>query len=168
MITATPITSANFAEFGEVIDTSQAPHILINNDLCKRFTDLASFDIDDGTAGLSLFQSELRATPYACDLLERHPKGSQCFIPMGGSAYFVITSADDAGKPSRNIKAYLALPHQCVNIFKNTWHGVLAPISGSGLFAVIDRIGTGQNLEEYTLPSPITIQPPDTDRGPTD
>lgn len=164
MIPAIPITSANFASFGEVIETSGHPHKLINEGLCQRFTDLASFDIDDGTVGLSLFQSELRETPYTCTLLERHPKGSQCFIPMGGSAYLVITADDESGKPSADIHAFLAAPHQCVNIAKNTWHGVLAPISGTGLFAVIDRIGTAgdtdPNLEEHLLETPVKVHPP--------
>lgn len=153
---AAPITAAAFAPFGEVIETGDGPHILINEGKCRRYTDLASFDVVDGSVGLSFFQSELRPTPYACTLLERHPLGSQCFVPMGDSSYFVIVAEDAGGKPGA-ISAFIAGPHQAVNIARNTWHGVLAPISGSGLFAVLDRIGQGQNLEEHGLEEPMLI-----------
>ncbi len=160
MISARPITPAAFAPYGEVIETKDHDHILINEGLCKRFTDLAAFDIEDGHLGLSLFQSELRSLPYACTLMERHPKGSQCFIPQGDSSYLVIVARDDGGRPATP-EVFLAAPHQSINIARNVWHGVLAPISGTGLFAVLDRIGAGTNLEEYTLAEPIEITVPD-------
>ncbi len=156
-ISAPPITTESFAQFGEVIEITDGPFVLINEGKCQRYSDLASFDIDEGGLGLSLFQSELRPTPYECTLLERHPLGSQCFVPMGDSSFFVIVAPDDNGKPGP-ISAFVAGPHQSVNIAKNTWHGVLAPISGTGLFAVLDRIGPGQNLEEYPLEEAVLIK----------
>ncbi|MFZ9132361.1 MAG: ureidoglycolate lyase, partial [Gemmobacter sp.] len=42
-------------------------------------------------------------------------------------------------------------------VLRNTWHGVLTPLAGSGLFAVIDRIGPGANLEEHHLADPWTV-----------
>lgn len=156
---APPITSAAFAPFGEVIETAgQDTHILINEGLCKRFTDLASFDVIDGVVGLSLFQAELRAVPHRCDLVERHPLGSQCFIPMGNSRYLVIVAEDAGGVPGA-LQAFTAGPDQIVNIGRNIWHGVLAPIAGSGLFAVLDRIGGGVNLEEYPLETAVMVRP---------
>ena len=155
MLKATPISAQAFAPFGGLIETS-GDHSLINEGLCKRFTDLANIDVDEGEIGLSLFQSEIRPVPYKCGLLERHPQGSQCFIPMGGSDYLVIVAPDDDGQPGQP-RPFLAKSDQVVNIAKNTWHGVLAPISGSGLFGVIDRIGPGANLEEFELPEPVMI-----------
>ncbi len=156
---APPITQAAFAPFGQVIETAgQDTPILINEGLCKRFTDLGSFDVVDGTLGLSLFQAELRPVPHICDLVERHPLGSQCFIPMGNSSYLVIVAPDAGGVPGP-LQAFTAGPDQVVNIARNTWHGVLAPISGSGLFAVMDRIGGGVNLEEHVLENPVQVQP---------
>jgi len=151
---AAPLTQDAFAPFGEVI-TCSGDFSLINAGQCQRFTDLASFDVLDGTIGLSLFQSELRKLPYSCDLLERHPLGSQCFVPMGNSDFLVIVAEDENG-PVRP-QAFHARSDQTVNIARNTWHGVLAPISGTGQFAVLDRIGEGPNLEEVHLPQPIVV-----------
>jgi len=154
-VKAAPLTQNAFARFGEVVTCAGDDFSLINAGKCKRFTDLASFDIVDGQVGLSLFESELRELPYACDLLERHPLGSQCFVPIGGSDYLVIVAEDEDG-PTRP-QAFHARADQTVNIGRNIWHGVLAPISGSGLFAVMDRIGEGANLEEVTLTTPIIV-----------
>lgn len=158
-LSAPPITADAFARFGQVIETAtQDSFILINEGLCKRYSDLAGFEVEDGALGLSLFQAQIRPLPHACTLVERHPMGSQCFIPMGGSSYLVIVAPDDGGRPGP-LQAFTAAPHQTVNIAKNTWHGVLAPISGTGLFAVLDRIGQGKNLEEVTLDSPVHVTP---------
>lgn len=155
-IFASPITAEVFAPFGEVVAVG-GPSVLINDGLCARFTDLASIDVVDGQAGLSLFQSQLRALPYACDLLERHPLGSQCFIPMSEAALLIIVAPDNNGTPGAPI-AFVATNDVAVNIARNTWHGVLAPTKGSGLFAVIDRIGEGANLEEHRLERPILVE----------
>ena len=158
-IEAVPISAEAFAPFGDLIEPGTIPAVLINEGLCKRFTDLARFDIEDGTLGLSLFDAEIRVLPHRLDLMERHPLGSQCFVPLGGSSYLVIVAQDDGGAPGMP-RAFVAGPEQPVNIAKNTWHGVLAPISGSGLFAVLDRIGPGQNLEEHRLREPVLVSLP--------
>ena len=155
-LTAEPLTQAGLGDLGEVIETAPEGFALINAGLCRRFTDLARIDILDGRPGLSLFAAELRPLPYRFDLLERHPLGSQCFIPMGESEYLVIVAPDEDGVPGAP-RAFHAGPSQCVNIGRNVWHGVLAPVAGSGLFAVIDRIGEGPNLQEHRSPEAQTV-----------
>ncbi|MBY4892658.1 ureidoglycolate lyase [Rhodobacteraceae bacterium N5(2021)] len=152
---AVPITPEAFAPFGQVI-ALKGKFVTINDGMCQRFGDLADIDIVDGKPGLSLFQSKLRALPYTCHLLERHPLGSQCFIPMSDAALLVIVAPDEGGHPGQP-EVFVARNDVAVNIARNTWHGVLAPIEGSGLFAVIDRIGAGNNLEEHRLEQPLTI-----------
>ncbi|MEM1362809.1 MAG: ureidoglycolate lyase [Pseudomonadota bacterium] len=157
-LVAETISADGFAPFGELIEVSGDPTTMINAGRCKRYTDMAKFDLVDGRLGLSLFDSDICALPVRCDLLERHPLGSQCFVPMGGSSYIVVVAEDDAGTP-HNSRAFVASSNQAVNIGRNIWHGVLSPISGSGLFAVLDRIGPGANLEEVTLKEPLQIMP---------
>ena len=153
---AEPLTAAAFAPFGEVLEIAGPPDKIINQGKCGRYHDLAGMDFSDGRAGISLFQAELRGLPYLLDLLERHPLGSQAFIPMSQSR-FLITVAEDAGGVPAAPRAFIARAGQGVNLRCNVWHGVLCPLDGSGLYAVIDRIGEGNNLEEYWLPQPIEI-----------
>ena len=152
-----PIAPATFAPFGDVLEAEGAPDRLINAGLCGRFHDRARLDFGpDGRAGISIFRAELRRLPLALDLLERHPEGSQAFVPMSADGFLVVVAPDAGGVPGRP-RAFLTRPGQGVNILRNTWHGVLSPLAGSGLFAVIDRIGPGANLEEHRPAEPWII-----------
>lgn len=150
-----PMDHGAFAPFGDVVATIGAPDKMINQGLCARFHDRATLDFDDGIAGISLFQSEIRSIPFDMELMERHPQGSQAFIPMCQNGFLVVVAADDNGPTG--IRAFETSPGQAINIHKNIWHGVLTPLSGSGLFAVIDRIGDGQNLEEFYFDTPVHV-----------
>lgn len=151
-----PISEEAFMPFGDVIKTGTVTPKLINNDKCRRFSDLANLDILDGQTGISLFHADIRTLPYELNLLERHPLGSQCFIPMDASEYIVVVANDQNGVPQTPV-AFFANSTQSINIARNIWHGVLTPVGGSGLFAVVDRIGNGSNLEEYILEKPFLI-----------
>jgi ureidoglycolate lyase len=152
-----PLTAEVFAPFGEVLEASGAPDRLINRGLCGRFHDRARLDFADGRAGLSLFLAEPRALPYALDMVERHPEGSQAFIPMHEHPFLVIVAEDSGGAPGTP-RAFVTAPGQGVNYRRNVWHGVLAPLHAPGLFAVVDRIGGGGNLEEYWFDDPWTVE----------
>ena len=156
MIKAVPLTADGFAPFGDVLDCSGAPDKMINAGLCGRFHDRAKIDVSDGHTGISIFNAVPRSLPYELTLLERHPEGSQAFIPMTSHGFLIITAEDDNGRPGR-IHAFLSAPGQAINFHRGTWHGVLTPLHEPGLFAVVDRIGDGANLEEVVLDTPVLI-----------
>lgn len=132
---------------------------MINAGRCGRWHDRARLDFGpDGRAGISLFRSLARSLPLACDLLERHPLGSQAFIPMTAAPFLVIVAPDAGGTPGR-LRAFLTAPGQGINLLAGTWHGVLTPLASPGLFAVVDRIGPGANLQEFPLSPPVMIAP---------
>ncbi|MHA6344919.1 ureidoglycolate lyase [Roseivivax sp. CAU 1761] len=151
-----PLDRAAFAPFGDVLDTEGAPDRLINQGLCGRYHDRARLDFGDGRAGISLFDAEPRSLPLLLDMVERHPEGSQCFVPMSHDAFLVVVAPDEAGRPGRP-RAFCTAPGQAVNFHRGVWHGVLTPLSAPGLFAVIDRIGPGANLEEHWFDTPYTV-----------
>lgn len=146
-----PLTAEAFAPFGDVLECAGEPDKLINAGLCGRYHDRATLDFGpEGRAGLSLFNAQPRSLPYSFDLLERHPEGSQAFIPMTEHPFLVIAAPDDNGRPATP-RAFLTAPHQGINFHRGIWHGVLTPLKAPGLFAVVDRIGTTANLEEVFL-----------------
>lgn len=159
MIALEPLTDEVFAPFGDVLSTDGAPDKIINQGLCGRYHDLANLDFSDGRAGLSLFKSEPRTLPLQLDMMERHPDGSQAFLPMSEHAFLVVVAPDEDGKPGTP-RAFLTSPGLGVNYFRNIWHGVLTPLSEPGLFAVVDRIGEGANLEEHWFDTPYIIDVP--------
>ncbi|MEY8843133.1 ureidoglycolate lyase [Cribrihabitans sp. XS_ASV171] len=155
-IATEPLTREGFAPFGELLDTAGAPDRIINQGLCGRYHDRATLDFVQGRAGISLFEAEPRSLPYLLDMVERHPEGSQAFLPMTQAPFLVIVAPDAGGAPGRP-RAFLTAPGQGINFYRGTWHGVLTPLSAPGLFAVVDRIGEGKNLEEYWFDTPWTV-----------
>lgn len=151
-----PISVEAFAPFGDLIDASGDPDKVINQGQCGRFHDRAALDFSDGRAGISIFNANPRSLPYALDMVERHPDGSQAFIPMTHQSFLVVVASDEGGKPGRP-RAFLTQPGQAVNYHRGTWHGVLTPLHGPGLFAVVDRIGDGPNLEEHWFDEPYEV-----------
>jgi ureidoglycolate lyase len=156
-ISIQPMDAASFASFGDVLTLKSKPDKMINQDMCGRHHDLAKLDFTDGQAGISLFDAVPRQLPYTLDMMERHPLGSQAFIPLHEHSFLVIVASDMGGKPGEPL-AFLTAPRTGINIYKNTWHGVLTPLQAPGMFAVIYRIGYGKNLEEYWLDEEYIIQ----------
>lgn len=155
-LTLQPLTAAAFAPFGDVLEVAGDPDKIINQGLCGRYHDRANIDIVDGKAGISLFKAQARALPITLDMMERHPLGSQAFLPMSHDPFVVIVAPDADGAPGQPL-AFLTTPGQGVNYARGTWHGVLTPLHAPGLFAVVDRIGDGANLQEHWFEKPFII-----------
>lgn len=152
-----PLTAEAFAPFGDMLDCAGDPDRIINAGACGRWHDRARLDFGpDGRAGISVFSAQPRSLPHTCDLLERHPEGSQAFIPMHQNEWLVIVAPDVGGQPGQP-RAFLAAPGQGINLHRGTWHGVLTPLHAPGLFAVIDRIGAMPNLHEVAIDPPFTV-----------
>lgn len=151
-ITTEPLTHEAFAPFGDVLDAT-GNFRLINAGLCQRFHNRARLDFAAAQPGISIFQAEPRILPYCLDLIERHPEGSQAFIPMTQNPFLIIVATSPADTPS----AFLTNGAQGINLHRGTWHGVLTPLTAPGLFAVIDRIGDGPNLEEHHFTEPWIV-----------
>ena len=155
-IKAEQLTTDGFAPYGDVLEAEGAPDRLINQGLCGRFHDRAKLDFGDGRAGVSLFRAEPRSLPYKLEMVERHPDGSQCFVPMSPDPFLVIV-ADRGDQIPGAVRAFLTAPGMAINFHRGTWHGVLTPLASPGLFAVIDRIGEGPNLEEHWFEAPLLV-----------
>ena len=151
-----PLTPSAFAPFGDVLQLRDTPDKIINQGLCGRHHDLAQMNMTNGRAAISLFNAQPRQFPFTLELMERHPDGSQAFIPMHQNPYLVIVAHDKDNAPDTP-KAFIA-SGVGVNYHRNVWHAVLCPLSDPGLFAVVDRIGDGANLEEHWFDIPWVLE----------
>ena len=151
-----PMTAEAFAPFGDLLDCSGDADKIINQGQCGRYHDRAALDFADGRAGINLFNANPRDLPYKLELVERHPDGSQAFIPMSEHPFLVIVAPDVDGAPGTPL-AFETAPGQAINFHRGTWHGVLTPLHAPGLFAVVDRIGSGDNLQEHWFDDPYTV-----------
>lgn len=162
VLTAHPLTRAAFAEFGDIIDTDWADHYPINGGMAERYHDLANVEAEGPSARvlISIFRGKPYAFPLELRLVERHPLGSQAFVPLGGKPYLVVVCYDGPNGPGEP-HAFVAGPGQGVNYPSNRWHAVLTPIGAPQDFLVVDRGGDGVNLEEHHFTEPWTIHLPD-------
>jgi len=156
-VTPEPLTANAFAPFGRVIAASDdAVRLEINQGHAVRYDGLAALDVNDGggTGAISLF----RARPLSelvLRVFERHPLGSQAFVPLGGGDYLVAVApagAFDAGA----VRVFRAGGHQGVQYAKGVWHHFLLVLAESD-FLVVDRAGPGDNCEEIELADPIRV-----------
>ena len=113
------LTKEAFAPYGDILTLKPAPDKLINQGLCGRHHDLALMDFGlDGRAGISLFDATPRSLPYVLELVERHPEGSQAFIPMTQNPFLVIVAPDESGTPGRPL-AFRTGAGQGINFHRN-------------------------------------------------
>ncbi|WP_413572865.1 ureidoglycolate lyase [Brucella sp. H1_1004] len=163
-----PLTKAGFAPFGDVIETEGAELRLINKGTTERFHDLAHVEAEgtDARVLINIFRGQSFAAPIDITMLERHPFGSQAFVPLHGRSFLIVVAEDDNGKPAKP-QAFLARGDQGVNYWRNVWHHPLVSLEEISDFLVVDRGGKEDNLEEYFFPDLIyrieTIPVPATD-----
>ena len=158
-LTPEPLTPEGFAPFGSVIEArDDAVKIEINQGHATRFDALAHVDVADGggTPVISLF----RARPLAelvLKVFERHPLGSQSFMPLSGRPYLVAVAP--AGTfDSAAVRLFRAEAHQGVHYRKGVWHHFLLALGGESDFLVVDRAGAGDNCDEVGLPPGAQIE----------
>lgn len=154
---AEPLTAEGFVPFGDVIeaDPSSENHFSINGGLIERFNDLATIDVTpEGGRPLVNIAICNKATslPYHIVFLERHPLGSQAFIPMDDTPMIVaVAPAQDHIEPS-DIRAFITNGKQGINYNRSVWHMPMAPLADGIKMLMIDRGGEGNNYEEFHFP----------------
>ncbi|MBP0614135.1 ureidoglycolate lyase [Jiella mangrovi] len=154
-----PLTKAAFAPFGDVIEMADAEERLINGGTTTRYHDLATVDVgaEGGRPLISIFRGQPFAFPIAITMFERHPLGSQAFYPLSGRPWLAVVAAEDGGRPGEPL-VFIASGTQGVNYAPGVWHHPLLALDETSQFLVVDRGGTGDNLEEAILAEPFHIE----------
>jgi len=147
-----PLTREAFAPFGDVIELEGAKQIPINLGTTIRFHDLAKVDVTDegGRTLVNLFRGQPRVLPFEVKMLERHPLGSQAFIPLNDKPYLVVVAPAGELDESK-VRAFVSSGWQGVNYAKGVWHHPLLSLGEVSDFIVVDRGGGGLNLNEQDL-----------------
>jgi len=153
-----PLSAAGFAPFGDVIEAAGAASFPFNGGMAERFHDLARTEVLGAGArlGISIGAARPYALPLALRLVERHPLGSQAFVPLTADPFLVVVAPDLGGEPGAPL-AFLTAPGQGVNYLRNVWHGVLTPLDRAAAFLIVDRIGPGGNLQEHVYDPPWRV-----------
>ena len=147
-----PITKENFKKFGDMITTDDINPLEINDGYAKRFDKIANLDTkkDNGESTISIFSALKRSFPMKVDMMEKHPLGSQAFIPMKETTFLAFV-APQGQKPDLNkAEAFIVPKGIGINYNSGVWHFPL--ISSEDMnFLVVDRKGDGDNLVLHNL-----------------
>ncbi|CCD93592.1 Ureidoglycolate hydrolase [Bradyrhizobium sp. ORS 375] len=158
-LTPQPLTKTAFAAFGDVVETAGAAPIEINQGFARRCNGLAAVDVASGGAAvnISLFEAKPRPRPIEIKLMERHPLGTQLFMPLQDRPWLVLVCHDPRDPAS--YYAFTASGQQGVNYARNVWHHPLLVFDAGSRFMVVDRMGP-DNLEELWLEQPLLLSIP--------
>ncbi|GAA0594289.1 ureidoglycolate lyase [Paenochrobactrum glaciei] len=159
-IKISPLTASAFAPFGDILCKTQAPSAFhINQGNCLRHHDLAKVEATGTNARvmINIFSAKPYGLPFHLNMVERHPYGSQAFMPLSSEPFLVIV-AHDTGEDPAKPQAFITQSGQGINIHRNVWHGVLTPLNKPSDFLVIDRGGDENNLQEFFFPKPYLIK----------
>lgn len=157
-----PLSAQGFEQFGQVIELENAEQISINHGLTTRFHDLLHIDTNDqdGRPIVSLFRTAPIPLPHKVTMMERHPLGSQGFIPMGAQPFLVLVGKEIGQQNNLqfdDLALFITNGRQGINLNKNIWHHFQIVLDSTQDFIVIDRAGAGTNLEEIAVAGEIWI-----------
>jgi len=142
-----PITKENFSKYGDVISTKDIKPLEINNGYAKRYDDIANLNTykDNGETIISIFSALKRNFPMKIDMMEKHPLGSQAFIPMKETTFLVFVAPKEEKPDLNKIESFIVPPGIGINYNPGTWHFPLISTEDMN-FLVVDRKGSGDNL----------------------
>ena len=151
-----PLTQESFSAFGDVIEKENHDFFAINQGLTQRYHALSVAQIsgDNTAVGMSIFHNSCATEiPFKIDMLERHPHGSQSFIPLQQQKFIIIVALplDQTQPNEQKIYAFLSNGKQGVTYHQGVWHHPLITLEAESDFLVVDRIGGGQNCDVHPL-----------------
>jgi len=153
-----PLTSEAFRPFGDVLETDSVTPESINQGHTQKFAGLASITTaDEGRAQLSIYRSGAIELPFRIRIMERHPLGSQAFMPLHYQPFPVIVAFPDMTPGPGTIRAFLTNGRQGVNIHAGVWHHYQLSLDGDSDYLVIDGAGPGGNCEEHRLQQELLL-----------
>ncbi|MFZ0712071.1 MAG: ureidoglycolate lyase [Terrimicrobiaceae bacterium] len=152
-----PLTREAFGPFGDVIEIAGSTHFPVNRNTAERYHDLANIDVcaGGGRPLINLFRACPRSLPFEVRVMERHPLGSQAFLPLNERPYLIVV-ATPGELSSSGLRAFATRGWQGVNYARGVWHHALLALE-TGDFVVIDRGGEEPNLDEETLQPPVWL-----------
>ena len=152
------LTAEAFAPYGDVVESSEQQVAAMNAESFERFDDLCSVEARDGHVAISIARCRtITALPHTIDMIERHPHGSQSFVPLTPCRMMVVVAP--AGEPAaaKDLRAFVSNGRQGINYHRGTWHMPLIAFDAGQEFLIIDRVGDSPNCDLHYLDEPVTL-----------
>lgn len=155
-----PLTRERFAPYGDVIEAADAGKAGMNAARFERFDDLCGVDMGGGgRVAVSIARCRVATSlPYRIDLVERHPLGSQAFVPLSRAKMIVVVAPPEASVETADLRAFVTNGRQGINYRRGTWHMPLIAFEAGQEFLVIDRAAGEPNCDEHVLDEPVLLE----------
>lgn len=155
------LTAQRFAPFGNVVEAAPLSHAPMNELRFERFDNLVDIDVDnrqDGRVGVSIARCRAPTRlPYRVEMVERHPLGSQAFIPLQRFVFIVVVGPVGESIEADDLLAFITNGRQGINYHRGVWHMPLIALEAGHDFLVIDRVGDGANCDQVFLSDTVTL-----------
>lgn len=150
-LTFEPLTQAAFAPYGDVIESEGRDSMPMNAGMAQRFHALADVEVtgEEARGIISLVAAKQFDMPATVTFVERHPLGSQAFIPLDNTPFLVVVAPPTEEVDLNRMKAFITNGRQGINYHRGTWHHVLLTPFEAMRFICVDRAGKGNNCEEF-------------------
>ena len=157
---AEPLTKERFAVYGDVIETSRDAADGMNEARFERFDDLCRVDlIKDGRVAVSIARCRTPTSlPLRLDMVERHPLGSQAFIPLSPCKMVIVVAPPEESVDASALRAFVSNGRQGINYHRGTWHMPLISLQAGQEYLIIDRGGNEANCDQHTLDEAILLE----------
>ena len=154
-----PLTAERFAPYGDVIEGVQASPEAMNEARFQRFDDLCKVDLADGDVAISIARCRTpTALPLRVDMVERHPLGSQAFVPLKPCRMVVLVAPPGESVEASDLRAFVSNGRQGINYHRGTWHMPLIAFDAGQDFLIIDRAGSDANCEQHVLDRVVMLE----------
>jgi len=152
------LTRESFAPYGDVVESSQQHVAAMNEDSFERFDDMCAVEANDGRVAISIARCRTAtALPHRIDLVERHPHGSQAFVPLTPCRMMVVVAPPGEIVVAADLRAFVSNGRQGINYHRGTWHMPLIAFDAGQEFLIIDRVGESPNCDLHNLDEPVTL-----------
>ena len=130
-----------------MITTNDIKPLEINNGYAKRYDGIANLNTssDNGETTISIFSALKRNFPMKIDMMEKHPLGSQAFIPMKETTFLAFVAPQNNKPEIEKVESFIIPPGIGINYKPGIWHFPLISTENMN-FLVVDRQGPGNNL----------------------
>ena len=153
-----PLTRDRFAPYGDVIDTDGTVTSAMNDARFERYDDLCRVDTGDGRVAVSLALSRSASSlPALVDFVERHPHGSQAFIPLAACRMIVVVAPPGESVSAADLEAFETNGRQGINYRRGTWHMPLIAFDAGQRFLIIEREADRPNCDVHELDEPLML-----------
>lgn len=157
---AIPLTPERFAPYGDVIESSRNSADPMNDARFERFDNLCHVDLEaGGFTAVSIARCRTPTSlPLRLDIVERHPLGSQAFVPLSPCKMVVVVAPPGESVDASELRAFVTNGRQGINYRRGAWHMPLIAFSAGQEYLIIDRGGDEPNCDMHTLDDPVLLE----------